>query len=58
MKFCLQCHRQPEKFIRTRAEVLDMQWQPGTNQLAQGRQLLELNHIHTDELTDCSMCHR
>jgi hypothetical protein len=58
MKFCLECHRQPEKFIRTRAEVLDMQWQPAPDQSVKGKELLAQYHIHTAELTDCSMCHR
>lgn len=57
MKWCLNCHRQPEKFIRPRSEVFNLHWAP-TNQLALGRQLIKKYHIQTAHLTDCSMCHR
>lgn len=57
MKWCLSCHRQPEKYIRPRDEVFNMNWST-TNQLALGRKLVAQYHIHIEQLTDCSMCHR
>ena len=58
MKWCLDCHRQPEKFIRERSEVFDMAWQPPPDQPARGRQLAAQRHVHSEQLKDCSMCHR
>ncbi len=58
MKWCLECHRQPEKFIRPTNEVFNMAWQAPTNQLAAGKELVRRYHVQTSQLTDCSMCHR
>lgn len=57
MKWCLECHRAPEKFIRPRAEVFNLHW-TATNQLALGKKLVAEYAVHTAQLTDCSMCHR
>jgi hypothetical protein len=58
MKWCLECHRAPEKFIRPTNEVFSLTWRPPTNQVAAGRELLSRYHVKTAQLTDCSMCHR
>jgi len=58
MKWCLECHRAPEKFIRPHDEVFDMHWLAPPDQLAQGRKLMAANHVDTTGLTDCGMCHR
>jgi hypothetical protein len=58
MKWCLECHREPEKFIRPREEVFNLNWQPPANQLALGRELVARYGVNTTQLTDCSMCHR
>ena len=58
MKWCLECHRQPEKFIRPESEVYSMSWHSPTNQLAAGRELVSRYHVQTSQLTDCSLCHR
>lgn len=57
MKWCLGCHREPEKYIRPLEEVFNLNWS-ATNQLALGRKLVADYHVHTEQLTDCSMCHR
>lgn len=57
MKWCLDCHRQPEKFIRPREEVFNLDW-IATNQIALGNELVKKYDVHTQQLTDCSMCHR
>jgi NAD-dependent SIR2 family protein deacetylase len=57
MKWCLDCHRAPEKFIRPREEVFNMNWQ-ATNQLELGKKLVAEYQVQTKQLTDCSMCHR
>lgn len=58
MKWCLDCHRRPEEFVRPREEVFNLNWRPPTNRWAQGRDLVERYGINTEQLTDCSMCHR
>jgi len=58
MEWCLACHRAPEKFVRPREEVFTMGWEPPEAQLALGTRLVEAYDINTEQLTDCSMCHR
>src|SRR5688572_18163621 len=39
MAWCLDCHREPEKYIRPREEVFTMGWQPPEDQAALGAKL-------------------
>jgi len=55
MGWCLDCHREPEKYIRPRERVTDLGWTP-KYQLAQGKKLVEDYHIQPSE--DCYTCHR
>lgn len=57
MKWCLDCHRAPEKFIRPCDQIFNLNWTT-TNQLALGKKLVADYNVHTEQLTDCSMCHR
>jgi ferredoxin len=56
MEWCLGCHREPERFVRPREEVFNMDWTPPADQLALGRRLLQQYKIQ--KLTDCYTCHR
>jgi hypothetical protein len=56
MQWCLDCHRQPEKFIRPREFVFDMAWKPEGDQQTLGKKLVQEYHVAT--LTTCSVCHR
>lgn len=58
MEWCLECHRAPERFIRPREYVFDLEWRPAEDQLALGRRLVEQYHIKVGQLTNCSICHR
>jgi hypothetical protein len=60
MEWCLDCHRQPERFVRPREQVFNLAWQAPSEseQLTLGRQLVETYKIQTHQLTDCSICHR
>jgi hypothetical protein len=59
MQWCLDCHRSPERYLRPRGEVFDVEWQPPPDQEARGRELRKAYHLRTTrELTDCSTCHR
>jgi hypothetical protein len=56
MEWCLECHRAPEKFVRPRSAIFQMDYQPPPNQLELGRQLVKEYGI--ESLTSCSVCHR
>ncbi len=56
MEWCLECHRNPEKYVRPREEVFNMNWQPPADQIAMGRKLVQEYHIYSE--TTCSTCHR
>ena len=59
MEWCLQCHRNPEKFVRPKDQIYNMEWQPGANQAEEGAKLVRLYKIQgTNVLTSCSTCHR
>jgi hypothetical protein len=56
MEWCLECHRQPEKFVRPREEVFNPAYEAPANQLELGRRLVAQYGIQTR--TSCSACHR
>lgn len=56
MEWCLDCHRNPERYIRPRSEVFNMAYRVPENQLQLGKQLVADYHIQS--LTSCSFCHR
>jgi len=58
MRWCIDCHENPAKFVRPQEQVFNMAYQPPRNQAELGRQLVKAYNIHTGQLTDCSVCHR
>jgi Cytochrome c7 and related cytochrome c len=56
MEWCLECHRNPERFVRPREQVFTMDWQPPSDQMALGQKLVQQYKI--ESLTSCSVCHR
>ena len=56
MEWCLECHRNPERFVRPREQVFSMDWQPPSDQIALGQKLVQQYKI--ESLTSCSVCHR
>ena len=64
MVWCLECHRAPEKFLRPRAEVYTMGYEPRDaqgnplNQNELGAQLVDEYNVKVGQLTNCSICHR
>jgi hypothetical protein len=72
MEWCLNCHREPEKFLRPRAEVFNPEYQPPsgqhpvqfdgktyTDQLQLGSVLVKQYDLRTvRDITSCSTCHR
>ncbi len=58
MEWCLGCHREPERYIRPREQVFDMEWMPPKDQEAFGRKLVQEYHVPVERLQDCYTCHR
>jgi Cytochrome c7 and related cytochrome c len=56
MEWCLECHRNPERFVRPRDQIFNMDWQPPSDQIALGQKLVQQYKI--ESLTSCSVCHR
>jgi hypothetical protein len=56
MEWCLDCHRQPEQYVRPREAVFQMDYEPPADQETLGRQLVKEYKIQS--LTSCSTCHR
>ena len=60
MEWCLECHRNPAKYIRPREQVFNLDWPPpGYDQMAEGKKLMMRYDIDSvEEITNCSTCHR
>jgi hypothetical protein len=59
MEWCLECHREPERFVRPLEQVFTMGWVPPEDQLTLGRRLVQEYDIAPPyQLIDCSVCHR
>jgi hypothetical protein len=56
MKWCLDCHRNPELYVRPKADVFSMSYSPPADQAALGKRLVKEYNIRS--LTSCSTCHR
>jgi hypothetical protein len=56
MEWCLDCHRAPEKYVRPRAAVFSVDYEPPANQMELGKRLVAEYSIQ--KLTSCSTCHR
>ena len=62
MEWCLECHRAPQRFVRDKDKIFDMEWRPENTTRAEiqhGHELVEINRIQpANVLTSCSTCHR
>jgi hypothetical protein len=59
MDWCLDCHRNPERYVRPRELVTKMGYQPAGGQEEIGRRLVKEYRIQDARfLTSCSTCHR
>ena len=56
MGWCLDCHRNPERYIRPLDQITNMSWSAGDGQLELGRALVQKLGIRS--LTSCTTCHR
>jgi hypothetical protein len=60
MSWCLDCHRNPAKYLRPREEVYNMAWEAPADDPGLGERLLGEYKIapRVQQLTACSTCHR
>lgn len=59
MKWCIDCHRAPQNFVRPRSEIYNMAWRAPPGQDSLGQKLVAQYHIDTSgRLMNCSTCHR
>jgi hypothetical protein len=58
MEWCLGCHREPERYVRPREEIYNMEWQPPGDQLVLGQSLVAQYRIDKGRLSNCYVCHR
>ncbi|MEX0618007.1 MAG: cytochrome c3 family protein [Pseudohongiellaceae bacterium] len=58
MRWCLDCHRRPEDFIRPRETIFESDWRPEEAQREVGLRLVEEYGISRGHLDDCTVCHR
>ena len=59
MEWCLDCHRNPEQYVRPRDQIVTMGYQPAEPQAVVGARLVrEYNIAGVEHMTSCSVCHR
>lgn len=56
MGWCLDCHNNPEKHVRPKDEVFNMNWQPPVGNKDFQKELIKKHNIKS--ITNCSACHR
>jgi len=56
MRWCLECHNAPEKYLRPRSEVFNPFYEPPSNQTELGLRLMK--EYKVQKLTNCTTCHR
>lgn len=57
MKYCLDCHRNPEALIRPMNEVFNPDYHYGKDHAKLGAELVKERGIRKEQLDDCSVCH-
>lgn len=61
MGWCLDCHRDPSKFLRPREHMTDMAYELKPEEQAKlGAELVQKYHVNTNDyrMLDCYNCHR
>ncbi len=56
MRWCLDCHRNPEKYLRPRDQITTMGYEPSEPQEVVGARLVK--EYHVQKLETCWTCHR
>jgi len=59
MRWCIDCHKHPERHVRSREDVFKADYVEPPDQLALGRRLVKEYKIKEPKIiTDCYTCHR
>lgn len=58
MRWCIDCHRNPEQHLRPRDQIYNTAWTEPPNQKEIGLALVKAYHVQTNQMTNCSVCHR
>jgi hypothetical protein len=58
MSWCLECHRQPDQFVRDSEDIYHFGKLSQTKARGHGVELLKEYGIDKKQLTDCWTCHR
>ena len=59
MRWCLECHRNPAKFVRPKDQVFNMAYEPPSDDPGLGERLVkEYKIAGLEHMTSCSVCHR
>ena len=59
MKWCIDCHRSPQKNLRSPDQIYNMSWRAPADQESLGAKLAAQNHVDlSGRLINCSTCHR
>ena len=58
MSWCLECHRQPDEFVRDREDIYHFGKLTQIKARAHGLELVKEYGIDAKQLTDCWICHR
>jgi hypothetical protein len=62
MGWCLRCHREPERFLRDKKQIYNMEWRPENTtagEIKEGLKWKEEYQVKNARiLTSCSTCHR
>lgn len=57
MNWCMDCHNNPEEYLRPESEIYTFGWEPEGDQIELGLQLIDEYQINTEGLNQCSVCH-
>ncbi|MAS33765.1 MAG: cytochrome C [Anaerolineaceae bacterium] len=58
MSWCLDCHRNPQQYVRPPDAVYTMGWQRPLEDTRSGETLVMEQNIDIERLDDCYVCHR
>ena len=58
MRWCIACHRNPEPQVRPRDRIFDVSWKPAATSADVSQLRYDTYDIRSENITDCSTCHR
>ena len=56
MSWCLDCHRNPDPYLRAESDITNMEWSAPKDQLQLAVRIKAAKHLHPP--VDCTGCHR